>query len=348
MTQPVGLLLSKAVDAQEGARIDALARDAGVALRRHTSLDGPNADGGIHAAFFSRELYEGSSLRTPGALSNHFFGMVDACPDLRWLHVCSAGLDLPQYASTLTRGVRVTGSRGATAMPIAQTVLAAILAQSRGFGHWLPAQARREWSPLTRAERPRDIAGQRVVVVGAGAIGSEIGRLLRAVGFHVTAVRKSAAAAAQFDETVSFDRLDSVLPACDWLVLAAPLTSETAGMLDASRLARLRSDASLVNVARGELVDETALISALQTGRLKGAYLDAFLQEPLPVKSPLWTLPNVWISPHNSSASQGHEQRVIECFVAELQDWLAQTAATSRAATPDRGSPVPSSRAAVR
>lgn len=319
---PVGLLLSPAVDASDGERIDALAREAGVPVRRYTRLDGPRDRDAVHVAFFSRELYQGSALRRPGPLSNGFFAMVDACPNLRWLHVCSAGLDLPQYAPSLARGVRVTGSQGVTALPIAQTVLAAILAQSRGFGPWLRAQARREWSPLAGGQRPRELAGQRVLVVGAGAIGSETARLLRAVGFHVTAVRRSSVPAPAFDATAPFEALDALLPECDWLVLAAPLNAQTAGMIDRARLARMKAGARIVNVARGELVDEDALADALAEGRLGGAYLDAFVEEPLPASSRLWDLPNVWISPHNSSASQGHERRVIARFLQAWQDWL--------------------------
>ncbi len=324
----LGLLLSAAVDRQHGAAIDAIAARSGTRIERLTvealteearaETSDPAARARIDLAFFSRERYEGSSLRRPGPLSDQFFAIADQCPNLRWLQVCSAGLDLPQYQPSLARGVRVTGATGVTAGPIAQTVLAAIAALSRGFPHWLDAQSRREWRPIPAGERPRDLAGQRVVIVGAGAIGSAIGRLLRAIGLHVTAVRRSAMAGADFDRTVGSEALDALLPDCDWLVLAAPLTAQTRGMIDAARLARLPARAGLVNVARGELVDEPALIAALRARQLRWAYLDAFATEPLPADSPLWDLPGVWISPHNSSASAGHEERVVEVFLSAL------------------------------
>lgn len=328
-TQALGLLLSEAVDASDGARIDRIAEEAGVALRRYTRVEGPKDLACIHAAFFSRDLYEGSSLRKPGPRSDAFFRMADAAPNLRWLHVCTSGLDLPQYANALARGVTVTRSSGVTAQPIAQTVLAAVMAQLRGFTYWLAAQARKEWSPLTGADRPREIAGQRVLVIGAGPIGCEIARLLKAVGFRVEAVRRSSQAAAPFDRTWHSAELDDALPQCDWLILAAPLTEETRGMMDRRRLALLPSHARVINVARGELLDETALAEALAAGRLGGAYLDTFSQEPLPSDSPLWTLPGVWISPHNCAASQGHEGRGMAVFLDRLRDWLREAGGQS-------------------
>lgn len=318
----LGLLLSDEVDRAHGARLDAVASRRGVALQRLPLSRAAGALAQIDVAFFSRELYEGSSLRQPGPLSDAFFRVADAAPGLRWLHVFSSGLDLPQYAPSLARGVRVTPSTGVTALPIAQSAVAAILAQSRGFDHWLAAQARRAWTPLTGTDRPKDLHQLRIVVLGAGAIGMEIGRLLKALGMHATVVRRAAEATPPFDCTIALGRLDEVLPACDWLVLALPLTSDTRGLIDARRLALLPSTARLANVARGELVDEAALVDALASGRLRSAYLDTFVQEPLPQASPLWTLPQVWISPHNCAASQGHEERVVDGFVHHLERWL--------------------------
>jgi phosphoglycerate dehydrogenase-like enzyme len=321
-TASLGLLLSDAVDRAHGARLDAVAASHGAQLRRVPLSRAAQALDDIDIAFFSRELYEGSSLRQPGALSDAFFGVADAARNLRWLHVCSSGVDLPQYGRCIARGVRLTSSRGVTAAPIAQTVLAAILAQSRGFDHWLGAQSRREWAPLAGAQRPRDLRQTRVVVVGAGAIGMEIGRLLKAVGMEAIVVRRSACPTPPFDATLDFSQLDDVLPTCDWLVLAVPLTEQTRGLFDARRLALLAPRARIVNVARGELVDEPALCEALRAGRLQGAYLDTFAVEPLAADSPLWTMPNVWISPHNSAASQGHEERVVDAFVEQFEAWL--------------------------
>lgn len=320
--RPCGLLLSEAVDREFGERIQALADEAGVDLRRLTHVADADTLAAIDAAFFSRELYEGSSLRRPGPASDAFFAVADAAPNLRWLHVCSSGQDLPQYRRSIERGVHLTSSNGTTAVPIAQTVVAAVLAQSRGFVHWLGAQRAGHWQPLAGPARPRELAGQHAVVLGTGPIGAEIGRLLGLLGFRTTGVRRSAAPVAGFDAVIGFESLDAVLPQADWLILALPLTASTRGLIDARRLARLPAGARFANIARGELVDEPALLAALQQGRLASAYLDVFVEEPLAPGAPFWTLPNVWITPHNSAASQGHERRVVDCFLGELGHWL--------------------------
>jgi len=320
-TSPLGILLSDSVHAGFGGRIEDMAAQAGIPAVCHALGNAPRKEL-IHIAFFSRDLYEGSSLRKPGPLSDAFFSVVDHAPCLRWLHVFSSGLDLPQYASSLRRGIRITGSKGVTAMPIAQTAVAAILALSRGFGHWLPAQQRRQWSPLTGSERPRDICDQHALVIGVGPIGFRIAHMLKSVGYRVTGVRRRPEPLAPLDNVIAFESLDAALPHCDWLVLAVPLNPSTRHLVDARRLGLLAPHAFLANVARGELVDEQALVAALKAGRLKGAYLDTFAEEPLPAESALWGLPNVWITPHNSAASQGHEKRVIDCFLEEYAAWL--------------------------
>ncbi|WP_144630872.1 D-2-hydroxyacid dehydrogenase [Bordetella genomosp. 13] len=319
---PIDLLLSDTVDRQHGPRFDALAHAAGVRLRRHPLSRAAQALPDLNAAFFSREMYADSTLHRPGPLSNAFFEVADAAPNLRWLHVFSSGRDLPQYAASLARGVRLTTSTGVSAKPIAQTAVAAIMAQSRGFGHWLSAQSRREWTPMRGDARPPELESLRVVLLGTGAIGGEIARLLTALGLHVTAVRRRPDPHPSCAAVLPMDQLDSVLPGCDWLVLALPLTPDTANLVDARRLALLPPHARIANVARGELIDEPALTQALEAGRLAGAYLDSFVKEPLPQDSALWRLPSVWISPHDSVASRGHEDRVVDAFVRELETEL--------------------------
>ena len=319
---PIGILLSDVVDRQYGARIDAIAAASAVPVHRITAPCEAAEVATIDIAFFSRDLYEGSSVRKPAPPSSSFFALTDAAPRLRWLHVFSSGLDLPSYQTSLARGVQVTGSSGATAPFIAQSVLAAVLGQSRGFAHWLGAQQRRDWAPLHGDRRPRPIVGQRAVVVGTGPIGMEIARLLGLVGFHTAAVRRRPGATPPFDESFTLDALDSLLPGCDWLVLACPLNDSTRGLLDARRLALMPATARLANVARGELVDEEALTRSLENSRLAGAFLDVFAAEPLPTDSPLWMLPGVWITPHNCAASQGYEERVVDAFLARLGPWL--------------------------
>jgi phosphoglycerate dehydrogenase-like enzyme len=324
----IGLLISRTVHAEIGDRLGALARASGHALRCVIAPEQPghtppaDAHASIRLAFYSRDIMHGSSKGAPSPASQAFFDVLDAAPRAEWLHVCSAGIDNHLYQPTLRRAVRLTTSSGSNAVPIAQTIVGAILAQTRGFTYWLGAQAERRWQPLGPAQMTRDLHEQTVVIVGLGPIGRETGRLLKAVGLTTIGVRRGAGAVPHFDRVCRLDALDGLLPTCDWLVLACPLTPETRGLLDARRISLLPARAGIANVGRGELADEPALAAALNEGRLRSAYLDVFATEPLPDSSPLWTAPNTWISPHNASVSPGNATRTTEIFLRNFMHWL--------------------------
>jgi len=265
----------------------------------------------IEAAFFSGDVFP------VGARA--FFAAALGAPKLRWLQTFNAGVDHPIFARFLERGVRLTSAAGASAAPIAQTALAGLLMLARGFPLWVDAQRRRAWEPHPPAEIPRDLQGQTLVVLGLGAIGSELARLGRALGLYVIGVRRGATRGGEpVDELHTPDRLRELLPRADWLAIACPLSDETRGAIDADALALLPPGARVLNVARGEIVDEAALIESLRDGRLAGAYLDVFATEPLPSESALWSLPNVIATPHNSAASRGNEARQVEIFLENL------------------------------
>jgi len=265
----------------------------------------------VEAAFFSGDVFP------DGARA--FFAAALGAPKLRWLQTFNAGVDHPIFARFLERGVRLTTAAGASAAPIAQTALAGLLMLARGFPRWLDAQRRRSWEPHPAAEIPRDLQGQTLVIFGLGAIGSELARLARALGLTVIGVRRGAALGGEpVDELHTPDRLRELLPRADWLAIACPLSDETRGAIDADALARLPRGARLINVARGEIVDEAALVESLRDGRLAGAYLDVFASEPLASDSALWSLPNVIATPHNSAASRGNEARQVEIFLENL------------------------------
>lgn len=257
--------------------------------------------------------------------TRRFLGSTLHAPNLKWMHLPNAGVDHPVFAQLLSNSVRLTTSSGATAEPIAQSAIAAMLALARGFPSWWAAQRRHEWLPHTQA--PADLRGQTMVIVGLGTIGNEIARLAHAVGLRVIGVRRSPRRTHDHvDELVAPAALSHVVAGADWLVLACPLTAETRGMIDAAVLAALPRGARVINVARGQVIDEAALIVALREQRLGGAYLDVFEHEPLPVDSPLWDLPNVIVSPHDSSASTGNSARVAEIFFRNLERWLRREA----------------------
>lgn len=169
---------------------------------------------------------------------------------------------------------------------------------------------------------PRDLVGQTVLIFGLGRIGSEIARLAQVLGLKVIGVRRSPLRAGEpVDELHPPQRLAELLPRADWLIIASPLTAETRGLIDAVMLARLPAGARIINIARGEIIDETMLTAALREQRLAGAYLDVFAQDPLAVDSPLWDLPNVIVSPHNAAAASGNDGRVYRMFLENLGRW---------------------------
>lgn len=312
------LLVSHRLNAMRGAGLAHLARECGLdvlALPEDREARLAEADcGRIEVAFFSTDLFPD--------FSRQFFSAVRKAPALKWLHVFNVGVDHSVYTEMLARGVRLTTSSGSNAVPIAQTAIAGLLMLARGFPHWLEAQRRHAWAPLYGAAVPQDLEGQTALVIGLGRIGREIARLARALGLTVIGVRRSPFATGDpVDELHPPERLEALLPRADWLIVAAPLTDETRGLLGAKAFSQLPKGAKLINIARGEVVDEPALIEALVSGQLAGAYLDVFEREPLPPDSPLWDLPNVIVTPHNSAAASGNDRRVYDLFADNLGHW---------------------------
>jgi D-2-hydroxyacid dehydrogenase (NADP+) len=314
------LLISHRLHERYGPRIAAAAAQAGITadclvLPADPAGRLPDTEcARAEIAFFSSDVFPD--------YSRQFFSAVRKAPRLRWLHVFNVGVDHPIYAEMLERGVRLTTSAGSTAIPIAHTAIMGLLALARGLPHWYAAQRDRRWDPVRAEPCPRDLPGQTLVIVGLGSIGAEIARLARALGLRVIGVRRSPRRPGDpVDELHPPDALPALAARCDWLVLACPLTPETRGLVDAALIGRLPSGARLINVARGEIVDERALTAALERGHLAGAYLDVFEQEPLPPDSPLWRLPNVLVTPHNSAIASGNDDRVLEIFLGNLARW---------------------------
>lgn len=314
------LLISHRLHAERGPEILAEAARIGVALELVVLPVDPEGRLGeadcarLDLAFFSADVFP--------KFSRQFFSTVRKAPKLDWLHVFNAGVDHPIYSEMVQRGVRLTTSAGTTAVPIAQSAIAGLLMLARNFPRWLAAQRERCWDPARTPDFPRDLAGQTVVIYGLGSIGSEIARLARALGLKVIGVRRSPLQPGDpVDELHPPQQLDALLARADWLVIASPLTEETRGLINATRLARLPRGARLINIGRGEIIDEPALMEVLQSGHLAGAYLDVFEKEPLAENSPLWTLPNVIVSPHNSAASSGNDGRIFRLFLDNLGRW---------------------------
>jgi phosphoglycerate dehydrogenase-like enzyme len=313
------VLVSHHCNARFGSDFVAAARRDGIAFELLVLPSDPESriDAAIaaraEAAYFSGDVFP--------EFSKQFFSATRKASGLKWLQVFNAGVDHPVFATILERGVRLTTAAGSAAEPIAQTAIAAMLYLARNFPRWLAGQRNHQWDPMRPPDYPRDLRGQVMLVYGLGGIGMEIARLARILGMYVVGVRRNAIKTGPVDEVHTPDKLPELLARSDWLVIACPLTDGTRGTVNAALLAKLPRGARVINISRGEIVDEPALIAALQSGRLAGAYLDVFAQEPLPPDSPLWDMPNVIVTPHNSSASAGNEARVNAIFLDNLKRW---------------------------
>ena len=235
----------------------------------------------------------------------------------RWIHVAASGVEPMLFpAVTHDPDVVVTNSRGVYERAIAEYVLGFVLAMAKDLPGMLEHQQRGEW-------RPRDsepIGGRGVLVWGTGPIGRAIARMLRAVGMGACGGgRGPVDGDPDFGTVHGPATLHAALGDADYVVLAAPLTAQTRGMVDARAIAAMKPGARLINVGRGALVDEEALIDALAHGHLTGAALDVFATEPLPAESPLWSMPGVIVSPHTAGEVHGWRQSLADLFAANLR-----------------------------
>ncbi|MCI0347182.1 MAG: D-2-hydroxyacid dehydrogenase [Chloroflexi bacterium] len=251
-----------------------------------------------------------------------FDRLLARAPRLAWVHSATSGVERALTPAARERGIVVTNARGVFSAPIAEYVLMMILAVSRRLPQLLELQRERTWQPLEGIEM-RDLT---VGVVGLGSIGRSVAELVTSFGGRVVAMRRRAGAAPDElggAELLGPDGLPQLLAASDFVVLAAPLTPETEGMIDGPALAAMRSDAWLINVARGRLVDERALLAALREARIGGAVLDTFADEPLAASSPFYDLPNVIVTPHTSWSSARVLDRSVELFCENLRRFSA-------------------------
>ena len=250
----------------------------------------------------------------------------ELCPRVRWIQATSAGIGAfvkrRGYDRRMPQTVFTTAS-GVHARPLAEFCALAMLAFSRGLFAMLEAQRHRHWERFAGT----DLLGKTVVIYGHGSIGEEVARVSRSFGMTTIGLKRSVQGqdprALHVDELHPSAGLPAVLPRADFLVLAAPHTPETEGAIGARELALLPAGAVLVNVGRGALVDEAALVAALQSGHLGGAALDVFREEPLPPQSPLWGMPNVLVSPHSASTSARENTLLTDLFCRNLRRFLA-------------------------
>ncbi len=264
----------------------------------------------IDLAFFSPDCYPDSAAE--------FMAAVLKASRLDWLQTFSAGVDHPVFGILTERGCRVTTASGASATPISHAVVMHLLALGRRLPEALANQREHRWQRL----EGRDLDGTTTVVLGLGPIGLAVAELMPAFGSRVIGLRR-AVRGDEPCETWLISRLPEALSLADQVVLALPLTPETNQIIDAEALSLMSDDCLLVNVGRGELIDEASLIEACEVGRLGGAALDVFATEPLWEGSPLWGLPNVIVTPHIAARVPATDRNAIDIFFDNLARYLA-------------------------
>ena len=251
--------------------------------------------------------------------------VVAGLPRLRWVHATSAGAGEVVRAARLPpevlERITVTTSSGVHAIPLAEFAILGLLAIAKDLPRFAADQRARAWPELRRPLRELD--GQTLVLVGLGEIGRETARLAKGFGMRTVGIRRSRKPPPEHvDEVHGPDRLGELASRADAMVVSLPLTEATAGMIDRATIDRLPPGCSFVNVGRGGVVDEPALVEALRERRIAGAVLDVFATEPLPEDSPLWDLPNVVVTPHAVALSARENQRIVELFVANLGRYI--------------------------
>jgi phosphoglycerate dehydrogenase-like enzyme len=251
-----------------------------------------------------------------------FDRLLARCPRLAWVHSATAGVERLLTPEAAGRRLVITNARGVFSEPIAEYTLMMILAVVRRLPELLELQRERTWQPLPARELPQVTIG----IVGLGSIGRAVARLGVAFGARVIATRRDPDRTGHASEPIPdglarilpHDQLTELLAESDFVVLALPLTAETEKLMDARRLAAMKPGAWLVNVARGRLIDQAALLRALRSGSIGGAILDTLWEEPLPPGSPLWDAPGLIITPHTSWSSGRVLDRSIGLFCENL------------------------------
>ncbi len=281
----------------------------------------------VELAFYAEDGPAPAALAEAEAIfrwvgGKRFSQLVADAPRLRWLHTASAGVDhvfTPEVLAQAESGALALSDSGPAFGPaISEWVLMMMLAAARHLPEQQEHQRNRSWQAV---KGQREIFGATVGIVGLGPIGRAVAERAKAFGMRVVGLRRSPQPVDSVDEVLTGSAgLETLIAASDYVVLAAALTGETHHLIGAEQLARIKPDAWLINIARGGMVDESALIQALQSGQIAGAALDVFAAEPLQADSPLWGMPNVLISPHNSGGwTPGLRARQLAIFVENLR-----------------------------
>jgi phosphoglycerate dehydrogenase-like enzyme len=284
---------------------------------------------GLHGAFERADVvfgFWGAELDTALAQASgkeaSAVTLAEVAPNLRWIQLTSAGADRLLNSGFIEGGVTVTTVSGLHATPIGEYILSVMLMWAKGAPQTMRAQLKHEWTRFA----PRELHGKTVGIVGIGHIGAEAARLAKAFGCRVIATKRSATtehSEPYADAIYPPGELHRVVAESDYVIVCVPLTPETRGMIGDAELRAMKPSALIVNIARGPVIAEAALLQALREGWIAGAALDVFDQEPLPADHPLWDMENVILTPHISGGTEIYNERAVDIFAANLRRYLA-------------------------
>jgi len=282
---------------------------------REYNRQAPGAQEDLDAMLAQAEVIFGALLFPENLLAR--------APKLKWIHIGTVGINVYLSTGIFDGNVTVTNSKGSTAIPIAEHAIAFMFMLARNAPRLLDNKQNRRWEQFVT----RELSDKTVGIIGLGAIGGEVARLAKGIGMKVLATRKSAAKRESgifgVDELYPSSDLLQMLTESDFVVVAAALTEETERMIGERELRAMKPTAYVINVARGQIIDQAALIKALKEGGIAGAGLDVFESEPLPPDNELWELPNVILSSHSSAWTDRRSQRVVGLFGENLRRYLA-------------------------
>ncbi|HEY4252470.1 MAG TPA: D-2-hydroxyacid dehydrogenase [Roseomonas sp.] len=267
---------------------------------------------------FAARIAEIDVLLVSGYWNN---ALAPAAKRLKFIQSISAGVDQYDPAVLRAHGIRLASAAGGNANAVSEHAISLILAISRRLPEARDNQAKKFWRGMQGDfwKREDELGGKTLAVVGLGRIGGRLARLARAFGMHVIGLKRDPSTGAEgADEVHAIAKLHEVLPRADYVALCCPLTPETQGLIGTAELALMKPSAHLVNVARGKVVKEAELIAALNAGTIKSAALDCVEEEPLPEASPLWTMPNVFITPHTGGETCAYEDNVLDFLMENL------------------------------
>ncbi len=254
--------------------------------------------------------------------------LLDRAGKLKYIQSIGAGTDQFPRDELVRRGIRLASAQGVNMRAVAEHAMALILALARRLPEARDNQARQHWRGMIAdiGGREDELGGKTLLIAGLGQIGGRLAQLAKAFDMRVIGLRRNAAAGGPADIVRPMSELNALLPEADFVALTCPLTPETTNLIDAAALDRMKPAAYLINVARGRVVDEAALIAALRSGKIAGAALDVTVEEPLAADSPLWAMPQVLVTPHTAGETRKYEDNVIDILRDNLDRlWRGET-----------------------